>query len=518
MPTANSYGDTMSGSLYAGLDQLYGTPLSDAELASRGQAKLQLLQDQQLLPSALDSAALATCDNLQNIRAAVVGGGFAGLCAAWYLLQAGVAVVLFEAADRLGGRVLTDRQLVPGKVVEAGAELIGANHALWIALASIFSLDLEAVSSADEYRDAGLHVQLRLGGHDLSDDEQLQLYTDMTQVIDLIGEDARGIDQVKPWLSPGADAFDQKSVGQRLDELLTPASGFLREALEFTLGNDNCAPVASQSYLGLLALVSAGRMGDDQKGLRGYWNCTETHRCGGGNDQLATQLAAGLSDIRLNTPVTKITITDDSVGLEWTQAGAGGSESFDYAVLAAPPTSWPDVVSEPHGWDPSEYTMSHGPAVKYLSALDTPFWIDQGLAPSAQWDKLGSLLEGTDRQPPTDTGGFALSVFSGGDNVLDATAYPPLLGQLFPGYAATAARLVDWPNTDWIGTGYSVPSRGQVGGIGRGLVTPYADLMMFAGEQCCVPFFGYMEGALESGARAARDIIAAICPAAVTAS
>jgi monoamine oxidase len=39
--------------------------------------------------------------------------------------------------------------------------------------------------------------------------------------------------------------------------------------IEFTIANDNCAHVAQQSYLGLLALVSAGRTGDDPAGLRG---------------------------------------------------------------------------------------------------------------------------------------------------------------------------------------------------------------------------------------------------------
>ena len=54
------------------------------------------------------------------MRVAVIGAGFAGLAAAWYLNECGVKTTLYEAGDRVGGRVRTDRGFVPGKVVEEG--------------------------------------------------------------------------------------------------------------------------------------------------------------------------------------------------------------------------------------------------------------------------------------------------------------------------------------------------------------------------------------------------------------
>ena len=38
-------------------------------------------------------------------RVAVVGGGIAGLSAAWYLASAGARVTLYEGSDRLGGHL-----------------------------------------------------------------------------------------------------------------------------------------------------------------------------------------------------------------------------------------------------------------------------------------------------------------------------------------------------------------------------------------------------------------------------
>jgi monoamine oxidase len=156
--------------------------------------------------------------------------------------------------------------------------------------------------------------------------------------------------------------------------------------------------------------------------------------------------------------------------------------------------------------------MSHGAAVKYLNSFATQFWADSGLAPSALWDRLGSVWESTDRQPTQPE--FGLSVYSGGSYVSDETGYRTGLSQIFPGYAPIAERFVDWPNTPGVMTGYSVPSPGQVTTVGQALAEPHGRLY-FAGEQSFVGFFGYMEGALQSGMRAARDIIAAECPEAV---
>jgi phytoene dehydrogenase-like protein len=53
---------------------------------------------------------------------AIVGGGLAGLCCARRLIRGGVDVRLFEAADRLGGRVASDR--VDGFIVDRGFQVL----------------------------------------------------------------------------------------------------------------------------------------------------------------------------------------------------------------------------------------------------------------------------------------------------------------------------------------------------------------------------------------------------------
>src|SRR3982751_3108955 len=115
----------MSRSLYATLHGLYRPRRSATELANLVYPKRQRLYDERMMPGALYADALSACQRLPSTRIAVVGAGFAGLAAGWYLQQCGARVSVFEASERVGGRVLTDRAFIPGKVAEFGAELIG---------------------------------------------------------------------------------------------------------------------------------------------------------------------------------------------------------------------------------------------------------------------------------------------------------------------------------------------------------------------------------------------------------
>ena len=91
-------------------------------------------------------------------RVVVVGAGFSGLAAAYELSKAGYEVTVVEARNRVGGRVISFSDLVPGKNVEGGGELIGSNHPAWIAYAKQFKLDFLDVGEED------LEFPIILGG------------------------------------------------------------------------------------------------------------------------------------------------------------------------------------------------------------------------------------------------------------------------------------------------------------------------------------------------------------------
>lgn len=165
----------MAARFDAGLNTLFGSPLSGQELLDLAAPKRQALRDSFLLPDALNAGALHDSTSLQEHVVIIAGGGLAGLTTVWYLNQCGVQVGLFESNSQFGGRVRTDRDFIAGRTVEAGAELIGAHHPMWIGLAATFGLELVEISKESDYEKAGLEVRLRLRDHDLTPDEKEQV-------------------------------------------------------------------------------------------------------------------------------------------------------------------------------------------------------------------------------------------------------------------------------------------------------------------------------------------------------
>src|SRR4029077_17440216 len=96
-------------------------------LASGLRTRRRFLREAAVAAGALAAASckprLAAPDS--GARVAVVGAGIAGLTCAYRLQRAGVRVRIYEAQERVGGRMFSGRGLfADGQVVELGGELI----------------------------------------------------------------------------------------------------------------------------------------------------------------------------------------------------------------------------------------------------------------------------------------------------------------------------------------------------------------------------------------------------------
>ena len=115
------------------------------------------MRRRRLLQGAGASALLAGCQSLPSPMrggtdgdVVIVGAGIAGLTAGWRLRQQGVAVRVFEAQDRVGGRMLSLRNYFPdGQVIELGGELIDTDHVRIRALATELELPLDDLLAGD---------------------------------------------------------------------------------------------------------------------------------------------------------------------------------------------------------------------------------------------------------------------------------------------------------------------------------------------------------------------------------
>lgn len=435
----------------------------------------------------------------------VIGAGLAGLAAAYELHAVGYDVTVFEARDRVGGRVLSfnaagGSEFVPGRNIEGGGELIGSNHPAWLAYAERFGLELMEVGE-DEHAFSPVLID----GQVLDDDAAEKLWASMDSAFRGLTDLARAIDPDKPWAAPDAAALDRRSVQSWIDALA--ADALTKRACWINQSSDNGVEPARASLLGELAVVAGG-------GLERYWEETEALRCRGGNQQLARRLAEAIGPdrVRLGAAVSRVAHGPKKAVV--TLRDGGVFEAFD-VILAVPPSVWSKIVFEPGL--PKELPPQMGLNTKYLAHTKTRFWRDQKRAQYALSDgPIAQTWDATDAQG--DDGPGCLVGFSGGPSAERVLAWSKeerdaklseVMEPMYPGFkaAVVAARLMDWPRDPWTMAGYSFPAPGQVTTQGPVLAAGLGALR-FAGEHACYKFVGYMEGALQSGLAAARAIAA----------
>ncbi len=482
---------------------------------------------------------------LKGMSVAVVGGGFAGLMAARELARRGVKVTVFEARKQVGGRVLSNASFSKGRITEEGAELIGSFHTSWLALARTYGLAM--ISRMDEhlYEREGLQEKLELdrplsmiGIWNLEKDVARRALLGISKLASTINDPAQ------PWLQPALKQYDDMSVATALETIYKiPKNGPEWKELIFLLVNDEVSPLEEMNFLGLLCKVKgaqsvAFRSDGPLANLMRYWNELEVFRCADGCQQLAAKMADEIrtrygAKILLDTAVTDIGLSSAGakvgfkkvIRTDGTLAPAlAGIYACDYVVLATPPSVWAGVRVTAGGEkaQPEAYIgpQGMGPAVKYFSDVKDRFWIKDGAAPFGGSLTLGQVWEGTDNQTRTGDQGIVLSVFAGpivngpnGARVPTRSEIDQGLKRLYPSYAANLKKTLfsDWPNVPFIRTGYAAPALGQIFRIGDKLIKPFRSRLFFAGEHTQMDFFGYMEGALRSGERAARNLMQLAC-------
>ncbi len=513
----------MSRSIFARLHRRFGTQISGVEKHNHiARFDQEIEEFTRHIVDRNEISKIINPETENQPSVIIIGAGFAGLSAAYFLLKHNVKVTLLEARERVGGRVHSLRDFANGQTIEGGAELIGTNHRLWVKLAKEFGFSMSVVTQDELFSGAGLHEPLEIGGIIYDHEGAKRLYELMDLVCEKMVADAKNINAKQPWLSVNAENIDKKSLSEWLDERVAeleieiPISSDekknLRKALDMEFSNNNAVSTEKQSMLGMLALVKGG-------GGKTYWSMTEVYRCSHGNDALAKEMCDLIiqkngNQVLTQTPVDEILIGSDRVCVKDQK---GKEHNADYLILAVPPSVWgnfkkvsPDVLNE--------YSCQMGLAIKYLSSVKSRFWIEQGIAPSGLANSIGMTWEGSDNQICKPENEYELTVFAGAKsaqdivNMSDAKRdlfYKDEMNRIYPGYDEYLInkKFMNWPKEPWTEAGYSFPNTGEVCTKIKKLNEGYNERMFFAGEHTCMAFVGYMEGALQSGANAANKIL-----------
>lgn len=440
----------------------------------------------------------------------VVGAGLAGLTAAHRLAQAGCRVRVLEARDRVGGRTHTVRLPVTGVGVDLGGQWVGPDQPHVMAL--IRELRLEVYPTFD----AGDHLA-HLGGRTrryrgLVPPLPPHVLLDYARVAARFEALARQVPREAPWRTPDAATLDAQTFDSWITRhARTPQT---RALMRLYAGAVFSADAAELSLLHALAYTAHGG------GIEGH-TLTRGHalqdRVLGGAQGLAQRLADGLPDVRLGCPVTRVRQDARGVTLET----PGGEHRAARAVLAVPPALLPGL-----GFDPAlpsrraqlQQRLPMGAVVKFLAVYERPFWREAGLSGQGLSDR-GPVTVTFDSSPPQGTPGVLLGLIEGGEaralmEAGEARRRELALEGLARLFGPQARQPLETAHSDWAAEPRSGGCYGAL--FGPGTWTGYGPALRepvgrlhWAGAETARIWMNYMDGAVESGERAAGEVLAA---------
>ena len=454
-----------------------------------------------------------------EVDVVIVGAGFAGLTAARRLAQGGKSVPVLEARDRVGGRVV-NKHIGGGEISERGGTFIGPTQTRIAALAK--AMGVHKFPTYDE----GDNVYIADGARTTYSDQSATgtappdplLLPDLTLVVTRLDQMSTEVPVAAPWTAPQAAAWDaqdfrswidQNSISPRFKQIVPVATRpiFGAEPEELSL-----------LYV-LFYIASSGDEGHPGTFERNFntRGGAQMFRFDGGSQLIALRLAHRLGRrIVLRSPVRRIVQHGDRVVVHSDRLTVRARR----VVVAIPPATAGHVRFEPK-LPAARAALNHhvpqGTLLKVAAVYDRPFWREQGLTGSAV-SLEGPVNFTVDDSPPDGSLG-AIFGFVGGSEarrfsklgarrrrteVLDQYA------QMF-GPEARSPRLffeTNWRVSPWSRGGpVALFGTGALNSLGPALRKPVGKVH-WAGTETSDFWMGYMDGAVRSGERVARELLA----------
>jgi monoamine oxidase len=467
-------------------------------------------------------------------RIAIVGAGIAGLNAALTLQDAGLPCSIYEASNHVGGRMHSDTATWgDGMVSEWCGEFIDGDHETLRQLIKRFGLELIDLGQGRFDRSQSV---MYFSNRYYQAEEQAR---DFQAFIPILKQQMRevGFPTTHTHYTETGYRLDHLSIYDWIERYVegghqTPLGRLLDNACTGFFGLDS----QLQSSLNLVYMFSSWTTERKSSGpVQG------SARIAAGNQQLPLAIARSLPEgsIHLNHQLLAIKRdSDDSLTLSFTTPNGPQEITCEHAILTLPFSTLRHVDYRQAGFDNLKQTaitqLGYGTISKLFLQFDTRYWYHDGPWPrnnngfiitdldiQTLWDtslgqkgEHGMLVDytsghrGAAYTPPapyTSTAGPAASA------VIQQYAQRCLeqLERVFPGISAhyTGRASLSYPAGDphLLGS-YACWLVGQYTLFG-GYEGVRQDPIHFAGEHCSIEFQGFMEGAAQEGARAAREIL-----------
>ncbi len=469
-------------------------------------------------------------------RIAIVGAGIAGLTAALVLRDHGVHATVYEAQQRVGGRMHSETSFWDdGQVSEYGAELIDSDHLTIQTLAKRYGLhlaDIIAAQAPDDEQTIFQHGRYY---------PQRKLFEDFKPVY-------RVLQRQLAAAGPTTTYAHSTSAGRELDamNLATWIERFVPGGLRSDIGTfiylqyvaEYGIAAHAQSSLNMIYWLGRQPAYDSRSGAFVALGPSDQHyHIAGGNARLPRAIANDLppGTVRLGHQLESIARrADGRVALTLASAGRTSTEIVDRAIVTLPFSVLRHVDTRRAGFDERKRVaideLGYGDHSKLIVQFDKRYWNGPGPWPGRSTGDItydGPFVQTWDasRAQPGAAGLIVDFQAAKGSAALHPdTPYSTSATKQTGDYARSFVEQLNrvWPGATDHYKGKAALShviadpfaRGSYAGWLVGQYTRFAGYervrqgnVLFAGEHCSVDLQGFMEGAAREGARAARDIL-----------
>ncbi len=436
-----------------------------------------------------------------DAKIVIVGGGIAGLHAAYVLKKQGITkgVTIYEASNRTGGRMFTQKLNGNTGTTELGGEFIDSNHLDMRALAKEFGV-VELRKDSDKL----IPEVFFMDGKAYSQEDAIRAFQSIREKV--------GADSLL-----GGKAFerlDYMSMEAYFETLETEA--WFKKAMAVAYVGEYGLDMGDQSAVNFTALVGAQEPGK----LDLFGTSDESIKFLGGNQQICDRLAELVQDqvqIRLNHAL--IAIKNKGKGFVLIFEGETKEVEADIVIMTIPYTVLRNVegIEELKGMSTKKLNcireLGAGKNSKFFLDMNSRIWRDQGFQGYLYTNKIHTSWDSYHLQNE-NAGKSIYSIFFGGDVGADAAkgggeAYLDEISTAFPGfkeqYSGYTSQM-NWWKHKWSLGSYICPKPGQYSTLTDHVQTRVGN-MYFAGEHTSAEFGGFMNGAAETG-RVAAELVA----------
>ncbi|SCF06649.1 flavin monoamine oxidase family protein [Micromonospora chokoriensis] len=456
--------------------------------------------DRRSLLKATGLSALATSAALHPAAAAgarprnaeadviVIGAGFAGVTAARELSANGLRPLLVEARDRIGGRTWTDTFL--GRRIELGCQWISDRQQLFHSELARYGISTVTDPAAE--------TVIFPSGNGLAEVDPAEVYTRQSELLGRLfaGSESYLERPTDPlYRADLIRGVDHLSLRDRLDQLaLAPADE------NWINGTTASYSGGSSALGGLTALAQWWRLGGGN--IDGWYGLLGFSPAVGMGGLLQAMLDDTDGELMLNTPVRGVTVSGRCVYVTTSR----GTLTAPAVVVAVPVNVWRTIQFSPGL--PKVHTDASLQGVGVPDSVK--FWVhartDRGRvsAQAAEGFPISSLFTHTDLGD-----GHQLIIGFSEDRSLDFTnraQIQAVLRQMVPGIEVWDLRSQDWGRDRYSRGAWALRRPKQLLAQLPAIQQPYGRIA-FASGDTATAWNGFVDGAIESGLRAARQVL-----------